>query len=85
MSKSFRKNSIFPNNSAETEKWNKKSWHSLMRSKEKQRLHRITKEEMEAFIPLEENDVSNPWLFDKDGKHYLNSRDTDDLVKYMRK
>ena len=84
MSRSFRKTPIFPFTSSDTEKWDKQMWHSLMRSKEKQRLHRITDEEMESFIPLDENDVSNPYWFNKDGKYYsdkLSAR----LLKRMRK
>lgn len=89
MSRSRRRSPIAAWTSSESEKDDKKRWHSNLRAKEKQRLKALTVATMGAFIPLVENDISNPYHFDKDGKmffgDYLKRDDDPWYKKRMRK
>lgn len=89
MSRSRRRSPIAAYTTSESEKADKRAWHSNLRSKEKQRLKILTVATMEAFLPLLENDISNPYRFDKDGKHwfgdYLKRDDDPWFKKRMRK
>lgn len=89
MSRSRRRSPIAAITSSESEKDDKRAWHSNLRSKEKQRLKSLTIATMDAFIPLLENNVSDPYWFDKDGKHwfgdYLKRDDKPQYKKRMRK
>ena len=69
MSRSHRKRP-FKGLCANTESWDKACWHSLWRSREKQRLGSWLKghESFEDYLPPTKNDVSDPYDFNKDGK-----------------
>ncbi len=69
MSRSHRKRP-FRGLCSGSERWDKQRWHSLWRSREKQRLGSWLKahESFEDFLPLTKNEVSDPYDFNKDGK-----------------
>jgi len=65
MSRSRKKNPMCGHTCADSEKADKKLWHSRMRARERDRL--ITNPEGETTL---EHEVSNPYSFAKDGKQY---------------
>ena len=69
MSRSQRKTPIFGMTTARSEKRDKQSWHRALRSREKHRLVGL-RDDGEALIPLDENQVMSPWGMAKDGKQY---------------
>ncbi len=71
MSRSFRKTPIFGFTTAQSEKEDKRIWHSRFRSREKQRLQQSALSDPESHLTTVELDVSNVWSFNKDGRQYF--------------
>lgn len=60
---------------ADSEKSDKKRWHSLLRYREKQRIRTWLRvhESFENYLPLLKNEVSEPYTFSKDAKIHWRS------------
>jgi len=77
MSRSKRKHKIFGITTAASEKKDKVFHHRKMRKKIKSQ---IQKGDFESPFPID-NEVSNPWTWDKDGKQYWPDATDKDLGK----
>lgn len=83
MSRSYNKNTFsrnFMTHGRASEKKDKKDWHQKFRRVTKQ-LCQENKEQEEFtanHLPVE-NEISNPYAFSKDGKHYVSQKDLRDL------
>lgn len=75
MSRSIRKNKIFPITTAETEKQDKRRWNKTFRKVSKN----LISEEQEA--PHKIQSVSSVWDGAKDGKRYRKNATTRDMRK----
>lgn len=85
MSRSFKHTPITGNTTSESEKEDKKLWHGALRTAERVFLSKVdvnTSDDDNLIDPVEK-DVSNPWSFGKDGKHYMDIND--DNAHLMRK
>jgi len=82
MSRSHRKTPIFPNSTASSERWDKKQWHKRWRINERQRLACASLEEMSEHIASSKNEVCNPWLMNKDGKHFLSLKEQKNSIDW---
>lgn len=73
MSRSFKHKPHIGNTTSESEKEDKKRWHSALRVKERGMLSEISITTTDEDYIQEPNilDVSNVATFDKDGKHYF--------------
>lgn len=80
MSRSFRKTPIFGFTTAQSEKEDKKIWHSRLRSREKQQLQQSAHSDPESHITTVELDVSNVWAFSKDGRQYFSVKRHADIA-----
>ena len=69
MSRSVRKAPVHSNAIAQSEKEDKKIWHQRYRHLDKQRLAQAG--DLEAYVPTDEREVSDPYLMSKDGKRYM--------------
>lgn len=71
-----------------SEKNDKKAWHQSFRKKSKDTIrksHYNIDELEQTIFPIEE-DVSNPALMAKDGKHYWNPKNVSaDILEYFKK
>jgi len=78
MGKSYRRTPI-TGNCGDSEKWDKKNWHSRFRAHVRDTIRKvmrsedITEEDGTVFPHI--RDVSNPWSMKKDGKHWLHDPD----------
>lgn len=68
MSRSRRRTPIAGNTIAESEKSHKRAAHRRERQAMRQRIHHETDP-----LPVLANEVSNPWLFSKDGKQWIDA------------
>lgn len=85
MSRSRKKSPVHGVTIAESEKKDKKAWHSKLRHTVKQILSKVGFDNMEDVqLPLEK-EVSDPWNMAKDGKVWVDSTDNNDSMNYMRK
>jgi hypothetical protein len=75
MSGSYRKNPFIGNTTCKSEKKDKKEWHSRWRCHERIALSKLTLANLEEYLPIPINQVSNPWAMGKDGKSYWNLTD----------
>lgn len=83
MSRSHRKNSIFGITLSESEKNDKKIWHSRFRTNAKQNLK--TCNDYENLIDIHYREVSDVWAMAKDGRRWMNINKMPYMKKYMRK
>ena len=67
MSRSRKKTPIFGMTTSDSEKQDKKAWHSALRSKERAALASSSAEELSERNPVTVRDVSSPWDMSKDG------------------
>lgn len=70
MSRSRRKTPITGYTTCRSERQDKKQWHSVFRNRERALLKSASTEDLDAHLPLKENQVSNVWAMGKDGRHY---------------
>ena len=70
MSRSRRKTPIIANTTCKSESQDKKQWHSVFRSREREVLKSTSINDLEAHLSITENQVSNPWSMGKDGRRY---------------
>lgn len=82
MSRSVKKTPVLPVTKAASEKQDKQVWHRRLRHKEKIGL--ATTQDMEAYMPSDQREVSDPWSMAKDGKRYLGSDEVVGLVKQAK-
>jgi hypothetical protein len=85
MSKSYKKNPFGGFTSSSSEKSDKKQFHKKYRRVFNKALREFDIEEQES-IEIDENEVSNPFNWSKDGKQYFgNCKDKDWYSKELRK
>ena len=70
MSRSHRKTPIIANTTCNSERQDKKQWHSVFRSRERGLLKSTSIDALEAHLSITENQESNPWSMGKDGRRY---------------
>jgi len=70
MSRSRRNKPVIGVGLCDSERKEKKSWHTRWRTTERMTLHSASPEELEAHLPVLERAVSNVWAFGKDGHTY---------------
>ena len=70
MSRSRQKTPIFGITTCRSERQDKKIWHQRWRARERTALTSASLDELEAYLPLFENEVSNVWSMGKDGRQY---------------
>lgn len=68
MSRSYRRTSILPMTCAESEKADKRAAHRRLRQRTKQALGQVA--DPDAFYPPLLREVSDVWVFAKDGKRW---------------
>lgn len=68
MSRSRKKTPIFGYTSADSERDDKRIWHSRMRRRERQALH--SSDDYDAHLTTTRDQVSSTWEMGKDGKHF---------------
>jgi hypothetical protein len=68
---------------AESEKRDKQLWHRHYRRCERQNLAMCV--DWDEYITVHEREVSNPWMFDKDGKRWFDLIRYPDLMRLLRK
>lgn len=68
MSRSRKKTPIFGYTSAESERDDKRIWHSRVRSRERQALH--SADDYDAHLTTVDDQASSTWEMGKDGKHF---------------
>lgn len=68
MSRSYKKHPVHPIAISDSEKDDKKIWHSCFRSKSKQYIKNKLVFNDDWDFPIHFRKVSNVWCFDKDGK-----------------
>ena len=86
MSRSHKHSPFTGITTSETERDDKKIWHSAMRAAEREFLAKIsieTSDDDNLIDPLED-DIASTWDFAKDGKQRLDLKNPENL-KYMRK
>ena len=74
MSRSYKRTPIFGNACCDSEKEDKQLWHRAFRRKTKLAL------KSGLYLP-DFREVSNPWDFGKDGKHYWPEATKKDMIK----
>lgn len=79
VSRSRRKTPIFGNASGQSEREDKKAWHSRFRSRERTEL--ATARELDAHLTVLEKQVSNTWAMAKDGRSYWPSRSQEEIAE----
>ena len=57
----------------ESEKQDKQAWHRRMRRRERQRLGIVPPVEADDYLTTAVREISDPWLFAKDGKQYVSN------------
>jgi hypothetical protein len=70
MSRSRRKTPITGHTTCRSEREDKKIWHQRWRTHERTVLTSLSPENLNAYLPLQENQVSNVWSMGKDGRSY---------------
>lgn len=70
MSRSRRKNPIMGITTCRSEKDDKKTWHQRWRARSRDSLASLLIDDLDAYLPILENQVSNIWQMGKDGKQY---------------
>ncbi|MES2041026.1 MAG: hypothetical protein V4495_24680 [Pseudomonadota bacterium] len=75
MSNSRRKKPVWGQCICQSEKEDKKRWHSRWRSTERVALVSATPAGLDAHLPVLERQVSNVWKMGKDGHSYHSARD----------
>lgn len=70
MSRSYRKNPIIGITTCRSERQDKKIWHKRWRARERTGLTSIPFQNFDAYLPVLEKEVSNPWQMGKDGKQH---------------
>ena len=66
----------------ESEKHDKQVWHRRMRRRERQRLGAVTPVGAEDYLTTVVHEISDPWLFAKDGKQYVaNEEEAREVVR----
>lgn len=73
MSRSQRKNPIHGITTARSEADDKRIWHGRWRCTERDKLVKLDHEE--DYITAHKNEVSNPWVMEKDGKVWRSVKD----------
>jgi hypothetical protein len=79
MSRSRRKTPIFGMTGAKSERRDKQTWHSRMRSRVRTVLTAIPLTQLDGYVAPIENEVGSVWEMAKDGKHYFRA-DRQDAV-----
>lgn len=70
MSRSRRKTPIVGCTTSRSERQDKKVWHKRWRARERTALTSTKVDDLDAYLPLLEKQVSNVWDMGKDGKQY---------------
>ncbi len=83
MSRSVKKTPVVSNATGASEKQDKKAWHHRLRRKEKVALS--TEADLDAHIPVDEREVSDPHSMAKDGRHYLTAAQAKRVVRLAKK
>jgi hypothetical protein len=83
MSRSVRKTPIRSITTCRSERWDKKTWHSRWRSRERIALHMLSPAEMDSHLASVENEVSNVWLMGKDGHCYWSPAEQVQSAEYF--
>ncbi len=83
MSRSYKKTPIIGITTSESEKGDKKIWHSRFRTTAKQKIN--TCNDYDNLIDVHFREVSNIWSMAKDGRKWLNIAKKPYFTKYMRK
>jgi len=83
MSRSHKKHPVCGISTSDSEKLDKKIWHSRFRTTSKQNLR--TCNDYENLIDVHFREMSNVWAMAKDGRQWLNTSRKPYLKKYMRK
>lgn len=82
MSRSYRKNTIFGNSTARSEKSFKKIWHGMDRAKNKENIGKAIRENsFDNMLNFLKEEVFNAYLLPKDGKHYWSKKSMDKKVE----
>lgn len=83
MSRSKRKTKIFGITTAASEKEDKKKFHKIHRSLERETLNKIQKEKVDAdeVMFYNEEESMSVWSMDKDGRSYWIDADDEDMRK----
>ena len=85
MSRSRRKTPITSHTTCRSERQDKKQWHSIFRSRERVALKSATIENLEAHLPLIENQVIDEWSMGKDGRIYRSLKYRMELAEIVSK
>jgi hypothetical protein len=78
MSRSYKKTPIVSFTCSESEKKDKKAWHSRVRATERDRLRTS---DYENHLTTLDSEKSNVWDMSKDGKHYWEGAKKKDMRK----
>ena len=70
MSRSCKKIPIVGYTTCRSERQDKKIWHKRWRARERTALNSTNFDDLCAYLPLSENQVSSKWDMGKDGKQY---------------
>lgn len=81
MSRSRRKTPIFGYTSADSERDDKRIWHSRMRHRECQALH--SSDDYDAHLTTTRDQVSSTWNMAKDGKSYFFEADREGAASWI--
>lgn len=85
MARSWKQNQVSGNTMCESEKRDKQIANRKLRKYSKQTLEQMTADDFEDYVTPEIDDVSDPWTFAKDGKHYMKDETIEKNPGYMRK
>lgn len=70
MSRSRRKTPIMGITTCRSERQDKQIWHKRWRARERTSLNSTSFDELDAYLPILEKQISNVWDMGKDGKQY---------------
>lgn len=82
MSRSYKHTPIHGITKCSSERYDKQKWHSRMRTVARTNIQQHLREgKLDEFVDIVVLDVSNVWVFGKDGKHYNDSPTEKDMRK----
>jgi len=82
MSRSRRKTPMIGITTCRSERADKTIWHQRLRTHERTGLTGADAERLEAWLPVSERQVSNPWSMGKDGRRYVSAREQAEWAKW---
>jgi len=83
MSRSRRKTPIVGYTTCRSERADKIIWHQRLRAHERTGLTGADAERLEAWLPVSEHQVSNPWSMGKDGRQYVSARQQAEWARWQ--